>query len=158
MSAYTEKLKDPRWQRRRLEIMQLAGFECECCGGKENTLHVHHKIYRKGRAPWEYEDLELECLCKSCHSTTHHHRDRLNEALALLSLDGLEKMVGYAQGLAALDCPPRMFDALSYGEVEGLVSAARLRMTVEEFVRTMPPANDLDGFWLDKLQKSENGQ
>ena len=28
MSDYVEKLKDPRWQRKRLEIMQRDGFRC----------------------------------------------------------------------------------------------------------------------------------
>lgn len=49
--SYLELLKDPRWQKRRLEILERDGWECQNCGGKDKTLHVHHKRYR-GK-PWE---------------------------------------------------------------------------------------------------------
>jgi methionyl-tRNA synthetase len=59
MSAYWEKLKDPRWQKLRLEAMQKADFHCERCGDGESTLNVHHKEYFKGREPWEYKPKQL---------------------------------------------------------------------------------------------------
>lgn len=65
--TYSEKLKDPRWQKRRLEIMQLDNFRCRGCETKERTLHVHHKYYIKGREPWEYEDDALITYCELCH-------------------------------------------------------------------------------------------
>lgn len=69
--TYSEKLKDPRWQRKRLEVMQDADFSCERCGSTTRTLNVHHKKYRKGRNPWEYQRFELECLCEDCHKGEH---------------------------------------------------------------------------------------
>lgn len=63
---YTEKLRDPRWQKRRLEVFNRENFTCQCCGTKEETLHVHHLVYRKDE-PWESPDSDLECLCESCH-------------------------------------------------------------------------------------------
>jgi hypothetical protein len=69
--SYAELLCDPRWQRRRLEIMNLAGFACERCHSKSTTLNVHHVQYVRGRMPWEYEDSELRCLCEPCHKDTH---------------------------------------------------------------------------------------
>lgn len=68
---YRGQLRDPRWQRRRLEIMQRADFSCEECSSKTRTLHVHHKIYRTGAMPWEYTDAELACICEDCHSAEH---------------------------------------------------------------------------------------
>lgn len=65
--TYAEKLKDPRWQKKRLEVMNAARFECEWCGEKESELHIHHPAYRKGAEPWEYEARELACLCRKCH-------------------------------------------------------------------------------------------
>jgi len=67
MATYFEKLRDPRWQRKRLEIMERAGFACEKCGDKTSTLNVHHGYYEKGLEPWEYESNTLWCLCESCH-------------------------------------------------------------------------------------------
>ncbi len=39
---YSEKLKDPRWQKKRLEIFQRDEFHCQQCGDGENTLCVHY--------------------------------------------------------------------------------------------------------------------
>lgn len=65
--TYSEKLRDPRWQRKRLEILQKYNFKCEACWSGEDTLHVHHTYYVKGREPWEYPDSSLEVLCENCH-------------------------------------------------------------------------------------------
>jgi len=69
--TYAEKLKDPRWQKKRLEIMQLAEFACEECGDKESTLHVHHRYYVKSRYPWQYPNFALRCICSQCHDDSH---------------------------------------------------------------------------------------
>lgn len=67
--TYAEKLKDPRWQKRRLEIFQRDNFRCRICFATDKTLHVHHACYRPKVDPWEYEDFELRTLCESCHQT-----------------------------------------------------------------------------------------
>lgn len=72
--TYTEKLKDPRWQKRRLEKMQAASWRCESCGEFKKELHVHHIRYRNGREPWEYALRELKCLCCDCHGEKHGRR------------------------------------------------------------------------------------
>jgi hypothetical protein len=63
---YSEKLKDPRWQRKRLEVMQRDGFTCLCCGDTKTTLNVHHKQYHGD--PWEAPMDSLETLCEDCHA------------------------------------------------------------------------------------------
>jgi hypothetical protein len=82
---YWQKLKDPRWQRRRLEIMQRDHFACARCLETENTLNVHHVIYRKGADPWQYDDYELTTLCEGCHFETHLYTQRI---LLLLNAQG----------------------------------------------------------------------
>lgn len=69
--AYFEKLKDPRWQKKRLEALEASFWKCACCGDAQSTLHVHHRQYFKGREPWEYEVGQLEVLCESCHAIEH---------------------------------------------------------------------------------------
>ena len=64
---YSELLLDPRWQKLRLEVMQRDEFTCIYCGDKENTLNVHHKEYKYGKKPWEYDISDLETTCASCH-------------------------------------------------------------------------------------------
>jgi hypothetical protein len=86
--TYWEKLQDPRWQKKRLEVMEFADFHCEICGDAESTLNVHHKQYFKGREPWEYDPNELVCLCKGCHETAHGYMENFKYALTKLDMDG----------------------------------------------------------------------
>jgi hypothetical protein len=65
--AYAEKLKDPRWQRKRLEIFQRDGWECIHCGSSRRMLCCHHVKYIEGLEPWEYPDDLLLTLCETCH-------------------------------------------------------------------------------------------
>lgn len=66
--TYSEKLRDPRWQKLRLEVMQRDGFKCLCCGATDKTLHVHHLFYVNGGNPWDTKEHLLETLCESCHA------------------------------------------------------------------------------------------
>lgn len=65
--TYSEKLKDPRWQKKRLEILERDKFTCQLCGDDETTLHVHHKKYFKNKEPWDINNKYLITLCKYCH-------------------------------------------------------------------------------------------
>lgn len=90
--TYAEKLLDPRWQRRRLEIFESSEFTCDECGDKKKTLHVHHLLYRKGANPWEYDDSELQCLCCDCHLKAEERRMELLSWITRYSHIGLEEM------------------------------------------------------------------
>ena len=85
MSDYSELFKDPRWQKRRLTIMNRAGFLCERCESDDKTLNVHHLYYKKGAKPWEYPDELLVCWCERCHKTHHTFMEKAQTALAILS-------------------------------------------------------------------------
>lgn len=69
--TYAEKLKDPRWQKKRLEIMQRDKFKCTWCSDESNTLNVHHLRYINGNDPWEYDGHYLITLCEKCHEQAH---------------------------------------------------------------------------------------
>lgn len=68
--SYSEKLKDPRWQKKRLQILARDKFTCINCGDDKNTLHVHHAMYL-GKNPWETPDECLDTLCEHCHEFEH---------------------------------------------------------------------------------------
>lgn len=74
-SDFSEQYKDPRWQKKRLEIMQRDRFSCNICGEDEKTLNVHHKYYLKNTMPWEYNDQSLVTLCESCHAQEHEQKE-----------------------------------------------------------------------------------
>lgn len=65
---YSELLLDPRWQKKRLEILQRDDFTCRSCERNEETLHVHHTYYDKDLLPWQYDNYSLVTLCKTCHN------------------------------------------------------------------------------------------
>lgn len=65
--SYSKLLRDPRWQRKRLEIFNRDEWTCKECGNDTRELQVHHKEYINGLMPWEYEDELLVTLCVSCH-------------------------------------------------------------------------------------------
>lgn len=121
--SYFELLKDPRWQRKRLEALQLAEFKCEECGDGSKTLHVHHKLYRKGAMPWEYEDHELVTLCEDCHLTEHQIRSELAEVMALMTLSELDRVLGFAQGLKVNDGTLLEIGARSFEHAAGISAA-----------------------------------
>ena len=87
-SAYFQKLLDPRWQKKRLEVMQEMDFSCEICGDKKSTLHIHHKQYLKGYEPWDYKIQQLSCLCENCHEENHSKTDLLTLICSFASLQG----------------------------------------------------------------------
>lgn len=67
VKTYQEKLKDPRWQKKRLLILQRDNWMCQSCSATDITLHVHHKAYKRGQEPWDYPDEWLLTLCEGCH-------------------------------------------------------------------------------------------
>lgn len=76
-SAYYQKLQDPRWQRKRLEVMQRDDFKCCQCEDAKSTLNVHHLYYISKREPWDYPLFALATVCEPCHKNNHAHADQL---------------------------------------------------------------------------------
>jgi len=65
--TYSDLLKHPLWQKKRLEIMKRDKWMCKKCGDDETTLNVHHLNYINGKDPWDYPNSELITLCEDCH-------------------------------------------------------------------------------------------
>lgn len=75
---YSEQLKSPMWQKKRLEIMQRDNFTCSMCFSKTKQLTVHHVTYAKNKKAWEYNDKNFKTLCADCHSMVHYIQDSFN--------------------------------------------------------------------------------
>lgn len=68
---YKEKLRDGKWQMKRLEIMKRDDCKCRICGDTY-MLNIHHIVYdNKYNDPWDYPDNMLICLCGKCHDYVH---------------------------------------------------------------------------------------
>lgn len=65
--SYKDKLQDPKWQKKRLEILNRDNWKCQKCGDENKTLHVHHIEYKPCREPWQYDNENFVTLCYDCH-------------------------------------------------------------------------------------------
>lgn len=97
-TKYTALLRDPRWQKKRLEILARDEFTCQNCFDGTSTLHVHHCYYARDRRPWEYEDDSLVSLCEHCHAIETKY---LSEAKRLM-LEAMSRNRLFARHYAEL--------------------------------------------------------
>jgi hypothetical protein len=114
-NSYSSKLRDARWQKKRLEIMQRDNWTCRSCGanGEGVTLNVHHAYYITGRSPWEYPEYSLFTYCEDCH--TYRRGLEPHYMLAICNLDRFE----YASLLRLIEKYPRLFQA--FHEYQGIL-------------------------------------
>jgi len=90
-TSYSEKLRDPRWQKKRLEALNANDFTCELCGDNTSPLHVHHKEYLSKKVePWQYDVRQLAVLCDACHDAYHSGNgfDMLKFICSFADMDG----------------------------------------------------------------------
>lgn len=78
-NSYQNKLRDPRWQKKRLEIFQRDEFTCKRCGCQGKTLHVHHLDYYK--EPWDAPNTFLITLCELCHESETKDRQEAEKTI-----------------------------------------------------------------------------
>ncbi len=85
--AYIDDLKNPKWQKKRLEIYSRDKFKCMLCGDTETTLNVHHIVYKKEyKKPWEYPNNLLITLCESCHKEEKEYKGVITEMISIMFL------------------------------------------------------------------------
>lgn len=72
---YSELLLDPRWQKKRINVLERDKYTCQLCLDEETTLHIHHKFYLKDYQPWDYKDDDLITYCKHCHALAEAVKD-----------------------------------------------------------------------------------
>lgn len=125
--SYSDLLKDPRWQRKRLEVLERADFACEHCGATEMTLHVHHTHYKKGRKPWEYEGSTLLCLCENCHTLLTNYISEIQSLVGANPVIFAAAVVGFTRGLEVVPDPdtPRRIKVESLGIATGIALLCR---------------------------------
>jgi hypothetical protein len=124
--AYLKLLRDPRWQKKRLEIFDEAGWQCSDCGNTELTLHVHHKFYRRGLKPWEYDNSDLSSLCEVCHAKATKSLRALDEAVSSLKITAdarsIDRCIGYMRALHGLR-EVELISIENYEQAEGVADA-----------------------------------
>jgi len=121
--TYAEKLKDPRWQKKRLEIFQRDNFRCMECFSDTKTLQVHHKAY-KGKDPWDTPNELLITYCERCHQNEEEKLKAAGEKfIKILREDGedsrsIEYFLHNMQSLMEKDLPHRAVWFLSLAIID----------------------------------------
>lgn len=111
--TYKEKLLDPRWQKKRLEILERDGWTCQLCADTKTTLHIHHFCYSKDFNPWEVDNDALTTYCKHCHTIIEH---RLKDAKDVYKVIKNEYIVGYTLLAVFYLCYENVTDIFLYDE------------------------------------------
>lgn len=93
--TYAEQLKDPRWLKKRKEILERDEYKCRECKNNDIKLHVHHGYYEKDSMAWEYENKYLHTLCENCHKF-HHVKF---QQLVKLSAEMLPTTIDFMYGI-----------------------------------------------------------
>ncbi len=102
-TSYNSKLRDNRWQKKRLEVMNRDKWTCRCCGvsGDGVVFNVHHAYYESGKAPWEYPTDSLVTWCESCHKLMHGVLRKIN--ISVCNMDKADALSA-ADSINALVC------------------------------------------------------
>lgn len=73
-STYSDKLKNPKWQKKRLSVLNRDKWKCKLCGDADTNIQVHHTKY-VGANPWDTPDEFLISICEHCHQVLHELKD-----------------------------------------------------------------------------------
>lgn len=95
--TYSELLRSPLWQKKRLEVFERDNYTCQYCGSTTKELHVHHKTYKKGAKPWEYDNDSLITLCHDCHENETQEKKELYTMFQEVCL--LNRKCGFSEQL-----------------------------------------------------------
>jgi hypothetical protein len=143
--SYSEQLKRPEWQKKRLEVLNAAGWKCQQCTDAQSMLHVHHKRYVKGRMAWDYVLGDFEALCEACHSEAHETKELIEEILAGIPtsmwMDVASLLVGWADGIVNEELSTRAYDAFS--EEVGLLASACKELSIYEVLELRASADEI---------------
>lgn len=113
---YLQKLKDPRWQKKRLQIFERDNWTCQKYGNKNKTLAIHHRLYLNNREPWDYSDDLLITLFVECHEL-----EQINLTNTEKNIVEILKIKFLAEGINELCCG---LYKLELFDIESTVGAA----------------------------------
>lgn len=97
--TYAERLRDPKWQKKRLEVMERDQWQCINCCDKKTTLNVHHCWYEKGVDVWDYPMECYQTLCEPCHKIAESTRLKLSKILFSSTPEDMAFIIKFVSGI-----------------------------------------------------------
>lgn len=170
--TYSQKLRDPRWQKVRLQVFGRDGWKCQqpdCVSRSETPLAVHHKTYQRGREPWDYPLENFLTLCEKCHDKAHGinvKQENLVEG-EFYEWDDLPSVLGFAPrgyltensskteilcGCFTLKYNPDAPDILLAGDEAPVVRKAKLFDKQKQFIPIFIKAVDTEWEYCGKYR------
>lgn len=113
MKTYSEKLRDPRWQRKKAEVILRDDCTCNDCGDTEKTLNVHHCHYERG-GPWDTADGLLMTLCEDCHKRRQKLEDGVRRSLGIMFAKmEIQELESFSESASKVEqcASPMIYDA-----------------------------------------------
>lgn len=95
MSSYSEKLKDPRWKAKALEIVRANFGICFECGDRPAYPEVHHRWYEQDKDPWEYPDACYAVFCHACHEHAEALKKEMKREIFSLTFTSQECLLQF---------------------------------------------------------------
>ena len=116
---FSEKLRDPRWQKLRLKILERDEWCCQRCFDGESTLNVHHRNYLPGKEPWDSPVESLVTLCERCHEHEMAMRSEIDQRLLCALRKNffyrdLEVIAGAIEEMSLLHVPEVVADVYAW--------------------------------------------
>lgn len=97
--TYAQKLRDPRWQEKRLRVLDRDKFKCQRCPNDKREVQVHHFDYLSFIDPWDYPMDMLITLCDVCHD-----KEKLRWKAEFYLLNSLRMKGFLVEDLTRLSC------------------------------------------------------
>lgn len=91
---FNDQYKDPRWEKKRIEIYRRDYWHCRKCGNTNIKLEAHHLYYQRDLMLWEYDNDSLVTLCTKCHNDIHDNLKKLSGIIAFKILTGELDVLG----------------------------------------------------------------
>lgn len=96
IKTYSDKLKDPRWQKLRLSILERDKWSCVYCGNASKELQIHHLKYMQDTDPWEYDFNYLVTACCDCHADETSLKSEDSHLFGLIMMAGIKRRELYS--------------------------------------------------------------
>ena len=151
-SSHPELLNHPKWHEKKLEILEISGFQCVNCKSQEKTLDVYHSYYESSLKPWEYPKKSLYCLCGECYKNSQHIITLIKRQLENIELTYNERLFGYLYGLETLSYPMIAIGVMSYEIARGIGDCWKI---APEIIMANLHDGHIDGATLYSLAKEQ---
>jgi hypothetical protein len=102
--TFDQMFRDQRWDARKLNLLEAAGWACQECGLRVGEEGIHICFYPKGKMVWDYPSKAFKVLCAAHRQERAAFERQLRDALPAFTTNELGKLLDLLDELRAV--PP----------------------------------------------------